>query len=251
MNDLILLIIITIQVFLNSALLILVFLGAIGISSFLYYHWRGLNYGDAITAGSMAILMFAGLIISSAGAIFVGDPQSFVVSNSTTETQIQLLNKIMSNGWGLVGFGIAILSISYGYFGNIENQRNVTMIRVFLFRGRRHTRAFQEFLTSSQIIAISLIWLSGSLLILLHNLFFNPWQSTQNPFFVLIPSAVAVIMAVIGFSCMVFGLYRNQIIRQTLIKRGIAVFRWIRRQFIRYCIFCYLFPNRFPEIFEN
>jgi hypothetical protein len=250
MNDFITIFLIAIKVFFDSSLLILILFCALGLSTFLYYHWRGLNYGDSSIAGLMAILLVTGLIIFYAGAIFATDPHAFVVANSSAAS-IQSSSDISSTGWGLIGFGVAIISVSISYLGNIESQRSIAMIRVLLFRGRRFTRSFQESLTSGQIFIISLIWLIGALLILFNNLLFNSWQSTHNPWLLIIPTAVAWIMGLFGFSCMALGVYRNRVIRQTLIRRIIALFRWIRRQIISYCIFCYLFPSQFPEILER
>jgi hypothetical protein len=250
MNDLIAILLIAIKVFFESRVLLLVFFSVLGLSVFLYYHWRGMNFSDSIIAGFMMILIIIGLIIFYVGVVFATDANSFIASNSTS-TESQSASDYKAIGWGLIGFGVAILSMGFSYIGNIESQRNIAMIRVLLFRGRHFTRSFHESLTPQQILLIALLWLTGALLILFNNLFFNPWQSIQDPWLLIIPTAIAWSMGIIGFSCMVLGFYRIQRIRQAFIRGNLLIFYWIRRQTIRYCIFCYLFPARFPEIFEH
>jgi hypothetical protein len=250
MNDLTAILLIAIKVFLESRVLLLIFFTVLGLSVFLYYYWRGLNFSESVTAGLMVIFLVTGLIIFYVGVVFATDANSFIPSNSTS-SQPQSTSDFISMGWGLIGFGVAIISIGFSYFGNIESQRNIAMVRVLLFRGRHFTRAFQESLTPRQILIIALVWIIGALVILFNNLFFNPWQSTQNPWLLIIPTAVGWIMGLFGFFFLAVGLYRDRIIRQRLIRRIVTTFRWIRRQIIVYCIFCYLFPSHFPEILES
>lgn len=235
---------IAIKVFIESSLLILVFYGTLGISSLLYYHWRGLNFADSITAGMMMILLITGFMFFFIGALFISDPGSFVISDNTSELS-KSINEISSNGWGLLGFGTAIIALSYSFLGNIETQRNITMIRVLLFRGKRFTKVFQESLNWKQILVISLIWLIGALIILLYNLSYNPWLSVKNAWLLIIPTGIAYFMIFFGFTCLIYAIcLRYQIGVQKIVNA-------FRKQIIRYCIFCYLFPKRFPEIFEN
>ena len=250
MNDLTAILLIAIKVFLESRVLLIVFFAVLGLSVFLYYYWRGLNFSESITAGIMVIFLVTGMIIFYVGAIFATDANSFITTNSTS-TQSLSTSDFISMGWGLIGFGVAILSIGFSYFGNIESQRSIAMIRIFLFRGRHYTRSFHESLTPHQILLIALLWLTGALLILFNNLFFNPWQSLHDPWLLIIPTAIAWTMGIVGFLCMALGFYRIRRFHQAFIQGNHIIFRWIRKQITIYCIFCYLFPERFPEIFEH
>lgn len=250
MNDLIAFLLIAIKVFLESRILVVVLFSVLILSVFLYYFWRGMNFSDSFTAGLMAIFLVTGLIIFYVGAVFATDANSFIASNSTS-TQSQSSSDFIAIGWGLIGFGVAIISIGFSYFGNIESQRSIAMIKVLLFRGRRYTRNFHESLNSGQLFVISLIWLFGALIILISNLTISPSFIIENSWLIIIPTIIGWIMGIIGFICAGFALHRNCIMRQELIRKIKSCFHWIRIQIIIHCIFCYLFTDRFPEIFEE
>jgi len=217
--------------YLNSLVLISFIFGAVGFSTYYYNRARGSNQTDSANAAMMLIFLIIGFMLFYVGAYFVSNPDK------------QLTEDVSGIGWGLIGFGFSIISLSFSFFSNIESQRNVEMIKVFLFEGRRRTRRFKSKLNSRELFKIGIIWYVFTILTWIYCIVYSPQ-------FLIFPIVVMYAMLFICIGLSILSVHRDEVIKQGMKTCLYAMLQWIRRQVVKYCIFCYLFPEIFPEVNE-
>ena len=218
----------------NSLILLSFLFGAVGLSTYYYNRKRGSNQVDSANAAMMTIFLIIGFIMFYAGAYFVTNPDKLLTQN---------LPDVLSNGWGLIGFGFSIIVFSFSYIGNIETQRNIEQIKIFLFKGRRFTRQYKLLLNSKELLTIAIIWWIFAVLTWFYCVLYQP-------VFIFYPIIVDYFMLSVAVIASLFSAYRNSIFKQKFKEISINILKGIRKKIIIYCIFCYLFPERYPEIFE-
>lgn len=216
----------------NSLILLSFLFGAVGISSYYYNRARGSNQADSVNAAMMIIFLIIGLLLFYIGAYFVTNPDNLLTQD------------LGSSGWGLIGFGFSIIALSLSYLSNIESQRNIEQIKIFLFKGRRFTRNYHDILNSKELFRIAKIWYIFTVLTWIYCYIYRPD-------FIFFPILVMYFMLLMSVGTTLLAVYRDNIRKQKVKRIVKIVLLWARRQLIKYCIFCYLFPNRFPEIFDN
>jgi len=218
----------------NSLILLSFLFGAVGLSTYYYNRKRGSNPADSANAAMMMIFLITGFIMFYAGSYFVTNPDKLLTQN---------LPDLLSNGWGLIGFGFSIIVFSISYIGNIETQRNIEQIKIFLFRGRHFTREYKPILNSRELLNIAIIWWAFAVLTWIYCILYQPA-------FIFYPIIVDYFMLSVAVIATLFSACRNSFFKQKFKKKSINILKWIRKKIIVFCIFCYLFPEKYPEFFE-
>jgi len=217
--------------YLNSLVLISLIFGAVGFSTYYYSRTRGSNQTDSINAAMMMIFLIIGFMLFYVGAYFVTNPDK------------QLTEDVSGIGWGLFGFGFSVISVSFSFFSNIESQRNVEMIKVFLFEGRHRTRRFKKKLNGRELFKIAFIWYIFTSLTWIYCVVYSPQL-------LIFPVVVMFIMLLICVALSILSVHRDDVVKRKMKISFFAILQWIRRQVVKNCIFCYLFSEKFPEVHE-
>lgn len=232
MDDLLILPVYGIRYYLESLFLLLCLFGAVGISTS-YYNWRkGSNVNDSVNSGLMVILLLVGLMLFYAGAVFVG------VSSNTSNSGLNATNQdnpeyqrdwLANNGWGLLGFGISLFSISIAFICNIESQRTLDQLKNFLYNHRRIRKKYPQILDPRDLMDIAAIWTTFAGLTSAYCLLYPTIMT-------IFPMGVAVLMDIIAASIVLLAIHRK-----------CGIIQWIFNQIAAYCIFCYLFPILYDQ----
>lgn len=220
-----------ISTYLNSVVLLSFIFGTVGISTYYYTCARGSNQTDSVNAAMMMIFLIIGFMLFYIGAYFVTNPDK------------QLTSDLSNTGWGLIGFGFSVIALSYSFLSNFESQRKIDMINILLVKGRKFTRNFHDKLNSHELFIIAKIWYFFTILTWIYCFVYTPK-------FIIFPIVVMFFMLFISAGFSILAIYRDDTRKQKIKRIILAILRVIRRQIIRYCIFCYIMPEKFPEVFE-
>jgi len=218
-------------VLLKDSLLLLLLFSLMGISYFIYYRRRGYDFNPSIIAAFSAILIIIGVLMSISGAILLiysnsnANPQTTInpviiinnslllsnsrdnstelYSNTSTVPNLSFNFVEQSNvpnlalpsfAIGIVAIGIALLSLGYTNYLNIENQRAIDEMSENCRLRFYFEHKYRE-LTGVEIAIIGLIWLIVAGVIL------EFWPQT---YFIIILVAV---LALIGISLAIYGFH--------------------------------------------